>query len=615
MFIRATKTHSVGGQPGYSCRLVQSVRCGAAVQQKTLLNLGTDYAVPRALWADVAAHAERLLRGQSALFEVAHEVRLAAEDLVRRLRARGFASEQPAAEQPVSVQLHTLAHCDARSVGGERLALRALQQLRLPALLREAGASQRDAAIATALVMARMLHPSSEREAQRWLRDHSSTLELLGLDTSGGVSLAKLYRIGDLLWKHREALQAGLFARERDLLGLPRTIVFYDLSNTHYTGRENAGLRRFGKSKQKRNDCPLVSLAMALDGSGFPRRCEILAGNVSEPGTLQPLLERLDDERQEGAPRPTVVFDAGLASAANLSWLREQGWHWICVSREAKPQPPAGEPTAQLETSGGYCVRAWPLPAETAQAAAQEAGQEPAELRVYALSEGRLRTAESILQRQRERFEQALQSLHEGLSKPRCVKQLAAVQRKVGRLLEQYKAVAAQYKVEVLAGEQERATAVRCTPNPQYAAADAAAGAYVLRTSQVDWDVAQVLRSYWELSEVEATFRSLQSELGLRPIWHRLDRRVAAHLFVAVLAYHGVHLLRTQLRAHGLHWSWQSLRERLAGWMRVTTSVQAADGQLLCSRQDVQPGAEAVRIAQAAGLAVRAHRRRAAARG
>ena len=156
MFLRATKTHSVGGQPGYSCRLVQSVRCGAAVQQKTLLNLGTDYAVPRALWADVAAHAERLLRGQSALFEVAHEVRLAAEDLVRRLRARGFASEQPAAEQPVSVQLHTLAHCDARSVGGERLALRALQQLRLPALLREAGASQRDAAIATAL--ARISH-------------------------------------------------------------------------------------------------------------------------------------------------------------------------------------------------------------------------------------------------------------------------------------------------------------------------------------------------------------------------------------------------------------------------------------------------------------------------
>ncbi|MCY4188292.1 MAG: hypothetical protein OXD30_07390, partial [Bryobacterales bacterium] len=68
------------------------------------------------------------------------------------------------------------------------------------------------------------------------------------------------------------------------------------------------------------------------------------------------------------------------------------------------------------------------------------------------------------------------------------------------------------------------------------------------------------------------TFRSLKSELGLRPIWHRLDRRVAAHLFVAVLAYHGV------------HWSWQSLRARLAGWMRVTTSVQSADGQLLCSR-------------------------------
>ena len=138
-----------------------------------------------------------------------------------------------------------------------------------------------------------MLHPSSEREAQRWLRDRSAALELLGLDHSGGVSLSKLYRTGDLLWKHREALQAGLFARERDLLALPETIVFYDLSNSHYTGRDNRTLRRFGRSKQRRNDCPLVSLALALDGSGFPRRCELLAGNVSAPSTLQPALERL----------------------------------------------------------------------------------------------------------------------------------------------------------------------------------------------------------------------------------------------------------------------------------------------------------------------------------
>ena len=504
------------------------------------------------------------------------------------------------------VCLDTLDHCDGRSVGAERLCLQALEQLRLPALLRQAGASQRDASVATALVVARMLHPSSERETHRWLRDNSATLELLGLEHSAGVSLSKLYRIGDLLWTHREALQSGLFARERDLLGLPETIVFHDLSNTHYTGRENATLRLFGKSKQQRHDCPLISLALALDGSGFPRRCEVLAGNVSEPGTLQPILERLDAGRQDGAPRPTVVLDAGIASAANADWLRAHGWDWICVSREAKPEPPEGAPEAQVQTSAGYCVRAWPLPAEPAG----EAAESPSELRVYAVSEGRLRTAESILKRHRERFEGALRKLHEGLSKPRCMKQFEKVQRKVGRLVEQHKQVSAQYTVDVVAGKQGRAEAVRFDRQQQYAAADAAAGAYLLRTSHADWDAERVLRTYWELTEVEATFRALKSELGLRPIWHHLDRRVSAHLFVAVLACHGVHLLRTQLKAHGVHLSWQSIRNRLANWERVTTTVQDAQGRPLCSRQDVRPGAEALQIARAAGLEPQVHRRR-----
>jgi len=604
MFIRATKTHSVRGQPGFSFRLVHSQRCGAAVRQKTLLNLGTDYPVPRSDWPEVTRLAEDLLAGQEPLLTAPAEILAAAEDLVRRLRANGFALSQSDDHPTARVRLDSLQHDDPRSVGGERLCLHSLQQLQFPDLLRQAGASARDAGIASALLVARMLHPSSEREAQRWLRDSSAALELLGLDHSGGVSLSKLYRTGDLLWKHREALQAGLFARERELLALPETIVFYDLSNSHYTGRDNRTLRRFGRSKQRRHDCPLVSLALALDGSGFPHRCEILAGNVSEPSTLQPALERLDAARPGGAQRPTVVMDAGIASEDNLTWLGAQGWDWICVSREAKPERPAGEPAAQLQTSGGYHVRAWPL----AQPAGEPEG--PPELRVYAHSEGRQQTAESILKRQRERFEQALRALHAGLSKPRCMKQLERVQRKVGRLGEQCKSVAAQYSVEVVPGEQGRAAAVRFSRKAQYTAADTAAGAYLLRTSHVDWEPARVLRTYWELSEVEATFRSLKSELGLRPIWHHFDRRVCAHLFVAVLAYHAVHLLRTRLKAQGLNLSWQSIRDRLANWVRITTTIQDEHGQLLCSRQDVRPGAVAYQIARAAGMTPRVERRR-----
>ncbi len=162
--------------------------------------------------------------------------------------------------------------------------------------------------------------------------------------------------------------------------------------------------------------------------------------------------------------------------------------------------------------------------------------------------------------------------------------------------------------MEVVAGESGKASAVRFSREPQHQAADEAAGAYLLRTSHVDWDTERILRAYWELTEVEASFRSLKSELGLRPIWHHLDRRVSTHLFVAVLAYHAVHLVRTRLKARGVHLSWQSIRDRLANWVRVTTTVQSADGQPLCSRQDVRPGAAAYEIARAAGLEPKAHR-------
>ncbi len=94
---------------------------------------------------------------------------------------------------------------------------------------------------------------------------------------------------------------------------IPDTIAFYDLTNVH--GRADGKLPRFGRSKQKRNDCPVITLALALDGAGFPRSCEVLPGNVSEPGTLGDALSRL---KAGPAAKPTVVMDVG--TEANIAW-------------------------------------------------------------------------------------------------------------------------------------------------------------------------------------------------------------------------------------------------------------------------------------------------------
>ena len=596
MFIRRTKTRSVKGKDYYSYRLVQSERIDGKVRPKTLLNLGANFAVPQEQWGAVTQLAESLLQGQPTLFSTEPEVQAAARDLVSGLRARGFSRVESTAEQDAiaTVDLDTLGHEDARSVGCERLCLHALEELGLPSLLRKLGVSERDTRIALALVIAKMAHPSSEREALRWLQDDSAIRELLSPDQSPVLSLSKLYRTNDLLWRHREALESGLFRQERQLLGLADTLVFHDLSNAYYTGRAHGALLRFGRSRQKRNDCPLVTLALLLDESGFPRSCEMLPGNVSEPATLEAALRRL--ELRCNDKKPTVIMDAGIASEENITWLAKQGYDWLCVSREAKPAPPEGEADLTVTTQAQHQVQAWNL----------DNGHD--EARLYVVSEGKKLTGEFILTAHRQKIETALTALHQGLSKPGYTKRYNKVLERVGRIREKYAKVSNQYDIQVTAGEKGQAAAVRFTHLPRHA--DAAAGAYVLRTSHRDWDVEKLLRTYWRLTEIEATFRSLKTELRLPPIWHSKDSRIAAHLFIGVLAYHGVHLIRTRLRAGGFTLSWESIRHRLCTWVRITTTVREVSGELIVNRQDVRASAEVAQLAAAAGVKPQIHRRR-----
>ena len=597
MYIKATKTHSKAGAPAYSHRLVQAGRVDGKVRHKTLLNLGTDFAVARDKWGEVASLAEDLLHGRVPLIDADAGIRGAAEDIVRRLRARGFraagADERPSGEAVATVDLDSLDHENPRSVGCERLCPKALEDI-----LGTLDVSGRDARIAAALLVARMIHPSSEREASRWLRTDSAAAELLDLDDKA-LGHRTLYRVGDILWRHREALQAALFQRERGLLEISGSIVFYDLSNAFYHGRHNDGLMRFGRSKQKRDDLPLVSLALALDDAGFPRSCEILPGNVSEPETLEDAMARLDAACGPQPGKPTVVMDAGIASEANLKWLRKHGYHWVVVSRGAKPPPPGGAAELEFTTAANHKVRAWRL--------AEDAG----EVRLYVVSEGKKLTEDSILAMKRGRFTDALDRLHAGLSIPGRLKRYEKVLESVGRIKQRHTRVARHFEVTVeKAAKGHNASAVRYRRRPLHDKADEQAGAYVLRTSRTEWDSETILRTYWRITDVELTFRSLKSELGLRPIFHQLDRRIAAHLFIAVLAYHAVHLIRTRLAANGMQLCWSSIRTRMAPWVRVTTRLREIGGALIVNRQDTSPSAELAALSRAAGLEPRIHRQR-----
>ena len=455
MYIRETLTRRIANKTYRSVRLVESRRVGSKVQQKTLLNLGASFLIPKPQWAELVEIIEAKLAGNEFLFEPAPKLAAAAESIVQRLRSREL--EKPTDESldgdTAHIKLGSVEMDNARSVGSERLALASLEALGLPGVLKDVGLSDRDARIAMALVVARMIHPSSEREALRWLETNSATLELLRLDKGQAIKLDKLYRLSDLLVKHHRAIEDVLFARQRKLFGTGGAVIFHDLTNTHMTGRPASELAKFGRSKQKRNDCPLVTLALATDEGGFPRRSSVLPGNVSEPGTLLDALDSLATE-DEGEDKPTVIMDAGIATEDNLAALRERGFHWITVKRGGvKPDQVEAmktqDPDATFETKSGHEVRAWRLSHDH---------ENEAQLCIW--NQARQEKDEAILAKNRESFESDLADLHKGLSKPRSTKKYDKILERLGRLRERYALVNHHYDITVTKAPDGKAKAV-----------------------------------------------------------------------------------------------------------------------------------------------------------
>jgi transposase len=330
-----------------------------------------------------------------------------------------------------------------------------------------------------------------------------------------------------------------------------------------------------------------VTLARVLDSSGFPKRSEVFEGNVSEPKTLERMLQRLS--AAPGADGPTVVLDAGIATEENLTWLKAQGYRYLAVSRE-RHKPFDAEQATLIRDAGSTRIRVQ-----------RQVDAVSGEVRLYCHSSGREAKERGIGQRFSTRLEAELQHLAEGLHPPRRVKRYEKVLTRIGRLRQRYSRVARYYDIRVekdeTSGNAKTLQWSRITP-PE----DTLPGVYCLRTHQAQWDDATLWHTYTLLTDLESVFRSLKSELGLRPVYHHKTRRVDGHLFISVLAYHLVHTLRMQLKAQGIHLSWESLRTQLAGQERVTVVLRRDDGQVYHIRKATRPELHQQTLYNALGL-------------
>ena len=176
-----------------------------------------------------------------------------------------------------NVDIASAADSDGRSAGIEHAALAALDMLGLPELLDGLGFNRRQRCCALATIAARMAAPGSERATNRWLRRTSALGELLGIDF-GALSDMALYRASDRLLGHQKKIEDHLFARAQSLFDFAPTIALYDLTNTYYEGQAaDQPKAKRGHSKEGRTDCPLLTLGLVLDTSGFVRRSRVFA--------------------------------------------------------------------------------------------------------------------------------------------------------------------------------------------------------------------------------------------------------------------------------------------------------------------------------------------------
>ena len=352
MYIRRTKTRSnATGEPYFTYRLVRSKRIDGKVKQVTLLNLGRHFAVDQSLWPALCVRIDELLAGQACLVEIKLPKAAAvdADGIVAQLQlhkapavsvtatpaqseiapeAKSEFEAVPGADEQ-AVDVNSLELVRPRSVGVEHIGLWPMRQVAFAELLPELGLSSPIRAAILAVIIGHMAAPGSELAAHRWLGQQSGLGELLDVDFER-MPLMMLYRASDALMKYRDIIERTLFNRVHDLLGLNITVTLYDLTNTYFEGTAAANPKaNNGRSKEKRSDCPLVTLGLVLDGSGFVRRPETFEGNVSEGKTLERMLKGL------GAPvGALIVMDAGIATEANLIWLGEHGYRYLVVSRE-----------------------------------------------------------------------------------------------------------------------------------------------------------------------------------------------------------------------------------------------------------------------------------------
>ena len=350
-------------------------------------------------------------------------------------------------------------------------------------------------------------------------------------------------------------METHLSQKEAQLFDFKGQVILYDLTNTYIegSGRKNEKAK-YGRSKDKRYDCLLMTLGLVLTSEGFVKKSQLFSGNQSEVPTLQEMVVGLEVQKNQ-----LIVMDAGIASQENLDWLSESGYHYLVCSRSK--HDPNG--ITDYET-----VKVYPDEAQVQVALHQKDN----ELLAYCKSDRKAYTDQTIRTRTEQLFTDELQAIKDGLKKRNTTKKHEKVIERIGRLKERYSSAAKWYRITLNKNPKNTSHTGQISWHRIEKVHPKNDGIYVLRTNKMDYTASAIWQTYRMLNRVEDSFRYMKSHLGIRPIFHQLTERAETHLFISVLAYRLLNNISYQLRKKGDHRNWKSIKQALRSHMRYTIS-------------------------------------------
>lgn len=443
--------------------------------------------------------------------------------------------------------------------------------------------------VAALLAINRLCDPGSELAIeQRWF-PATALDDLLGVDPAK-INDTRLYRCLDRILPHKTKLEQHLKQRYGELFAAEFDVLLYDLTSSYVEGAavKNPMMQR-GYSRDHRPDCKQLVIALIVNGEGFPLSYETFDGNQADVSSLAAVLRMV--ERKYGQARRVWVFDRGIISEENLQMLRQHQGQYLVGTPRSKLK----EFERELLAGGWQQVRA----NVEVKLVATPAGDETY---ILCRSTARKEKEQAIRSRFSLRMEKALTALAQR-ARTGKLKDRNKIERRLGAIQARHPQVADLYDLSVVEREGNLQLAWKRREDRR-AWQQAREGAYLLRTNLPSTDPEQLWTSYIQLTEAEAAFRALKSELALRPIFHQLEQRTKAHVMVAFLGYALWVTLKHMLKGKRPELS-PSRALALAATLQSTDIVlPTTDGREIRLRRVTTPTAEQRGLFDRLGIAV-----------